>query len=334
MKNILLTAGLALACAAAAPAQDDHSDWYADFDKAAAVAKEQGKDLFVDFTGSDWCGWCIKLDDEVFRHEAFLKPAKEKFVLVALDFPNGEEAKAKVPNPERNAELQAKYGIAGFPTCLLMTADGVVFGRMGYQEGGPDRYVVDLRDKTVTGKKVLAELSKLKKAYQEAEDKRPVIEEAIAKLESMDPESTGVALVADLVMKAVKMDPENESGLKLKAVKALLASGQASDEIFAAARKMDGDNKKGLLEKVVQAKFSVVRDEASAKAAVKEIEALLALGTFHDAVEVKTMATMAAMWCNGPLEQAERAVAIATKARAIEAELDPRTQGMLDQIGE
>ncbi len=332
MNNILLTAGLALACAAAAPAQDDHSDWFADFDRAVAVAKEQGKDLFVDFTGSDWCGWCIRLDDEVFSHEEFLTPVKEKFVLVALDFPNGEEAKAKVPNPARNEELQEKYGIQGFPTCLLMTADGVVFGRMGYQEGGPAKYVEDMKTMTVEGKKLLADLKALKKAYKEAEDKKPVIEKAITMLEGMDADSTGVSIVADMVMQALKMDPENKAGMKLKAVKALLASGQANDEIFGLARKMDPKNEKGLLEKVVQAKFSVVRDEASAKAAIDEIEALVKLGKFHDAAEVKSMATMAAIWCDGPLEDKERAVALATQAKAIEAELDPRMQEMLDKI--
>ena len=43
--------------------------WYADFDKATAAAEKEGKDLLVDFTGSDWCGWCIRLDEEVFEHE-------------------------------------------------------------------------------------------------------------------------------------------------------------------------------------------------------------------------------------------------------------------------
>jgi thiol-disulfide isomerase/thioredoxin len=334
MKNIFLTAGLALACAASASAQDDHATaWYADFDQAAAVAKEQGKDLFVDFTGSDWCGWCIKLHDEVFQYESFLAPVQERFVLVALDFPNGEEAKAKVPNPERNQELSEKYGIMGFPTCLLMTADGVVYGRMGYQEGGPEKYVEDMKALTTKGKKLLADLKQLKKDYQAAEDKTPVLEKAIAMLEGMDSESPGITIVADMVMQAVKADADGKKGMKLKAVKALLASGQANEEIFAAARKMDPKNEKGLLEKVVLAKFSTVRDEESALAAIAEIEALLALGTYHDATEVKQMATMAAIWCNGPLENTERAAKIAAQAKAIEAEIDPRMQGELDKIG-
>src|SRR6185295_16165266 len=108
----------------------------ADFDKAAALAKKEHKDLLVDFTGSDWCGWCIKLHKEVFDFDSFLDGAEESFVLVALDYPNGDEAKAKVPNPARNDELRKKYAIAGYPTVLLMTPDGEVFAKTGYAPGG------------------------------------------------------------------------------------------------------------------------------------------------------------------------------------------------------
>ena len=59
--------------------------WIADFDEAVKLAKAEKKDLFVDFTGSDWCGWCKKLDAEVFSKEEFLTAAKKSFVLVALD---------------------------------------------------------------------------------------------------------------------------------------------------------------------------------------------------------------------------------------------------------
>jgi len=69
--------------------------WYGDFDLATAAAKKAGKDLFVDFTGSDWCGWCIRLHDEVFGHDEFVTGAQKDFILVSLDFPRSEEALAK-----------------------------------------------------------------------------------------------------------------------------------------------------------------------------------------------------------------------------------------------
>ncbi|MEM9802337.1 MAG: thioredoxin family protein [Planctomycetota bacterium] len=119
----------------------DAAHWYADYDEAVAAAKEQGKDLLVDFTGSDWCGWCIKLDEEVFSQESWWKAAQRQYVLVALDFPRGEKAKAMVPDPQRNVELRDQHGIRGYPTVLLMTPEGDVFGRTGYKKGGPDGYL-------------------------------------------------------------------------------------------------------------------------------------------------------------------------------------------------
>ena len=321
MKNLLLTAGLALAMAAPAPALDDHGDWYDDFDAAVAVAKEQGKDLFVDFTGSDWCVWCFRLRDEVFVFDDFLGPAQEQFVLVSLDFPNGEEAMAAVPNPERNEELQAKYGIRGFPTCLLMNTDGVVFARMGYQEGGPEQYVADMTANAAKGKQLLIDVAKLETAYAAAEDKTPVVGQAVALLGDMDGESIGVMIVADIARQALQLDPENTTGLKLRAIEALLSSGQAGADELAAARGMDTENALGLLEQVVRSQFQGVSDESSARAAIEAIEGLLELGVFHDLGEVKNMTAMAALWCEGPLEDHERAVVLAERAQSLEGEL-------------
>ena len=330
MKTLLLSATLLLCGAAAASAADDH--WFADFDEAVVVAKQEGKDLFVDFTGSDWCGWCIKLHEEVFQHDEFLTPAQKDFVLVALDFPNSEEVKAKVPNPERNDELQEKYGIRGFPTCLLMNTDGVVFGRMGYQEGGPEKYVADMREATTKGKQLLVELERLQADYDVAKDKGPVLGRAIAMLADMGSESPGISIVAGMATEALALDPENRAGLKLSAIKALLSAGQANDDVMTEARGMDADNAQGLLEQVVEAQFGKVRDDASAKAAITEIQALMDLGRYHEAGTVKRMAAMAAMWSEGPLGDHDQAVALATRANGIDAELDEGLQGMLDGL--
>src|SRR6187455_3462039 len=111
---------------APAPAAETKAEekWVADFDKAVEQAKKEHKDLLVDFTGSDWCSWCVRLHEEVFSHDDFLAAAQKDYVLVSLDYPHGEEAKAKVPNAARNDELAKQHKIGGFPTVLLMTADG------------------------------------------------------------------------------------------------------------------------------------------------------------------------------------------------------------------
>ena len=78
--------------------------WLTNIDAAKKSASESKKDLLIDFTGSDWCGWCIKLNDEVFKHDAFKTGVKDSFVLVEIDFPR---EKGKLPEDVRklNTEL-------------------------------------------------------------------------------------------------------------------------------------------------------------------------------------------------------------------------------------
>lgn len=118
--------------------------WYTDLDEAKAVAAKENKPLLVDFTGSDWCGYCIKLHAEVFDKPEFEAFAKN-YVLVELDFPN------KKPQPveekAKNKATQAKFGVSGFPTVLLIDAkSGEAYGRQsGYGPGtGPKAHIEKL----------------------------------------------------------------------------------------------------------------------------------------------------------------------------------------------
>lgn len=114
-----------------------------DFEAAKKKATAEKKDLLVDFTGSDWCGWCIKLNKEVFQHEAFKKGIAEKFVLVELDYPK-DSSKLSEETKKQNAKLKETYSIKGFPTILLMDNQGRPFAKTGYQKGGPEKYVTHL----------------------------------------------------------------------------------------------------------------------------------------------------------------------------------------------
>ena len=114
-----------------------------DFAAASAKAKTENKPMLVDFTGSDWCGWCIKLDKEVFEKASFKKYAAENLILVSLDFPKKKKISDKLK--AQNEALSKKYGVRGFPTILLLKADGSVIGKTGYQKGGPDAYVEHLK---------------------------------------------------------------------------------------------------------------------------------------------------------------------------------------------
>ncbi|WDE98157.1 thioredoxin family protein [Lentisphaera profundi] len=116
--------------------------WETKFNLAQEKAVAENKSLLVDFTGSDWCGWCIRLKKEVFDHKEFSDFAKEKFVLVEIDYPKSKEQSAEIK--AQNEELKNKYKIQGYPTILLMDAQGRPFAKTGYQAGGPSAYNMHL----------------------------------------------------------------------------------------------------------------------------------------------------------------------------------------------
>lgn len=127
----------------AGPSGDADGAWMSDFDAAKAKSKAENKPMLVDFTGSDWCGWCIKLDKEVFSKAAFKDYASENLILVEIDFPRRKEQSAELK--AQNEALAEQYGIRGFPTILLMDSDGKVIERTGYRRGGPEKYVEHLK---------------------------------------------------------------------------------------------------------------------------------------------------------------------------------------------
>lgn len=128
----------------AAEASKDVYKWETDFELAKKRAAAEKKAMLLDFTGSDWCGWCIRLKKEVFDESSFQKYAAENLVLVELDFPRSKELSEKLK--EQNAELAEKYKIQGYPTIILLDAKGREVARTGYREGGPEKYVEHLKE--------------------------------------------------------------------------------------------------------------------------------------------------------------------------------------------
>jgi len=105
--------------------------------EAKVKAEKEKKLLLLDFTGSDWCGWCKKLDSETFSKSEFADYAKKNLVLVTVDFPT-----PKVPQSDElklaNKDLAKKFEVSGYPTLVVMKPDGtVVWKQVGYLEGGP-----------------------------------------------------------------------------------------------------------------------------------------------------------------------------------------------------
>jgi thioredoxin-related protein len=125
-------------------ASAEESGWLTDYKKAQQEAKANNKFLLLDFTGSDWCGWCKKFDKEVLLRPEFKDYARDNLVVVELDFPR---AKPQAPElKKQNRELAQQYEIVGFPTIVVLSADGQKLWRYdGYFPDGPTAFIAELQ---------------------------------------------------------------------------------------------------------------------------------------------------------------------------------------------
>ena len=117
-------------------------EWLTDYKKAQQEAKTSNRLLLVDFTGSDWCGWCIKLNKEVFSKSEFSDYAKKNLVLVEVDFPRTKKQSAE--QKKANEALQEKYQVRGYPTIIVLDSAGKKVGELGYEPGGPKAFIAEL----------------------------------------------------------------------------------------------------------------------------------------------------------------------------------------------
>jgi len=115
------------------------ANWLTNYDEAKTKAKSDNKFLLLDFTGSDWCGWCKRLNAEVFSKPQFQDYAAKNLVLVELDFPRAKPQTEEVK--KQNMQLASQYQIEGFPTIVVLNADGRKIGELGYMEGGPEAFI-------------------------------------------------------------------------------------------------------------------------------------------------------------------------------------------------
>ncbi len=143
MKTFALKS-LAVALAAIAVCSTMNAEvWETNYEKAVASAKDSKKLVLMDFTGSDWCSWCMKLDKEVFSQPAFKDYAKDNLVLLKLDFPRSKQL--ALSEKQQNEKLAKEYSIEGYPTVVVLNAEGKKVGELGYMEGGPSKFIDELK---------------------------------------------------------------------------------------------------------------------------------------------------------------------------------------------
>ena len=122
--------------------------WTEDFEAAKEQAAKEGKLILIDFSGSDWCGWCKKMDEEVFAKDRFVREASKKFVLMMVDSPNDKSILSALAR-KQNSGLKETYSVRGFPTVVIVDPEGKEVKRhSGYRSGGPGGYLKYLRELT------------------------------------------------------------------------------------------------------------------------------------------------------------------------------------------
>lgn len=143
MKKLAITLFLVLG---SMTIQAQELTWQTDMKKAMEISKKSKKPLFLFFTGSDWCGWCMRLQKEVFKTPEFEKWAKKNVILVELDYPRQTPQKPEIQ--KQNMELQQSFAIQGYPTVWFVNAskkDGKInlekIGSTGYVAGGPTAWL-------------------------------------------------------------------------------------------------------------------------------------------------------------------------------------------------
>ena len=115
--------------------------WYTSLIEAQKLSNATKKPIFAFFTGSDWCGWCQKLQNDVFSKQAFIDWAKKNVILLELDYPRKKKLTHELQ--QQNDELQQVFKISGYPTVwIFFLTDDIVnnkkiiepLGSLGYPE--------------------------------------------------------------------------------------------------------------------------------------------------------------------------------------------------------
>ena len=256
----------AMMLAALAPAWA--AEWMTDLEAAKAKAAAENKAVLVDFTGSDWCGWCIRLRKQVLDTPAFETYAKDKFVLMEVDVPQNPKFDQKLL--QRNRQICDQYNVSGFPTILVITPKGDVVG-------GFSGYVASTAEAAEPLNAALANAALLAKAdTQQGSEQVATLTKAYNSLPEDVQENA-----AALRQRIIALDTDDTSGMKrLQRVKdqrdALqrdISNAQTAAEAIAIVDKAlptaEPENKAGMLQIKFQIMFMSAQTVDDIKAAAE-----------------------------------------------------------------
>lgn len=234
-----LALGLVFSFASNLPAEG--KAWTVSFEEAKKMAAETGKDILMEFTGSDWCTPCKALHKAVLSKDVFLKKAPENYILLKLDNPRDKSHQTEEEIAQYK-ELSKKYKVTGVPTVFLADAAGKPFHRMvGYGGQKAEVYVAQITAKRAVRKARDEFMAKARKTS--GVERAKLLDKAIGKIDS----ELALELYSDTVKEIVKLDAEDSAKLKSKYEKKLAAvelNGKLQGLMRTAGRDPEGTVKK------------------------------------------------------------------------------------------
>jgi thioredoxin-related protein len=117
-------------------------NWKTNFEEAKKEASDQNKKILLVFSGSDWCAPCIKLDNVVWKSDAFKSESEKNWVIYKADFPKKKANQLTTELAESNNKLAEKYNKSGsFPLVILLDKTGKVIGMTGFKNVSASEYI-------------------------------------------------------------------------------------------------------------------------------------------------------------------------------------------------
>lgn len=149
MKKIFLSVLVLFATVSFAQDKSEDLKWIEGYEQAAALSQKTGKPILANFTGSDWCGWCVRLDKEVFSKKEFAAWANENVILLKVDFPKKPQNKLPEEIAAGNNSLASAFQVRGYPTIWMFKvgkeiSDITPLGKTGYVKGGSKNWIASI----------------------------------------------------------------------------------------------------------------------------------------------------------------------------------------------
>lgn len=144
--TFLLVAAVATTVSGANLSKSVPKGWDENYEEGKALAEKSGKLVLLAFSGSDWCGWCKKMEKDIYSDPKFISEAKKRYVLLMIDSPRDKSILSSLAE-KQNPELTQKFGVRGFPSTVVVRPSGEEVRRFGgYQSCGVDGFLEALAE--------------------------------------------------------------------------------------------------------------------------------------------------------------------------------------------